>query len=194
MTRLIVIGPPGSGKGTQLVSLSARLGVIAVSTGDIFRDHVRRETSLGLEVKEIIARGGFVPDNLTNHLIQDRLSAEDVAHGFILDGYPRTLAQAEYLDDLLRSKGQALDGVLELSVDTDEVVARLLKRATEQSRVDDTEEIILDRQKIYAQETLPLLDIYNKRQLLVTVDAAGEIDAVASRIDAALADKNIFSS
>ena len=139
MTRLLIVGPPGAGKGTQSARLSARYSIPPIATGDIFRQNIRDETPLGLEVKAIVDAGDYVPDSLTNALVSDRLEQDDAANGFILDGYPRTLEQIGYLDRLLASQDQSLDAVILLNADTDEVVERLSKRAVEQGRADDTE-------------------------------------------------------
>lgn len=191
MTRLLIVGPPGSGKGTQSVRLSETFGIPAIATGDIFRENIRNNTELGQQVKEITARGDYVPDSLTNDLVASRLAQPDAAEGFLLDGYPRTLQQLGFLDELLASGGSALDAVIELEVDQDEVVGRLLKRAHEQGRADDTEETIRHRQGLYARETAPLIAVYRERGLVVQVDALGGVDDVSERIFAALRERNI---
>ena len=140
MTRMLIIGPPGSGKGTQAERISERLGVVAISTGDIFRANVKGETPLGIEAKKYMDNGDFVPDSVTNKMVRDRLNEPDVDNGFLLDGYPRTSAQVDALDAMLANKGIALDAVLQLTADDDELVARLLKRAEIEGRADDTEE------------------------------------------------------
>jgi adenylate kinase len=184
--RLIILGPPGAGKGTQASRVADRLGIPAVSTGDIFRANIKNETELGKQVKDILASGGYVTDEITNAIVRDRLRQEDAEGGFLLDGYPRTLAQVDALDAMLAEDGHALDAVLELTVDEDAVVQRLLKRAEIEGRSDDTEEVIRERQAIYRRETAPLADVYAGRGLLVQVDGMGEVDEVTSRIDAAL--------
>jgi adenylate kinase len=184
--RLIILGPPGAGKGTQAARIAEHLGIPAISTGDIFRANIKNETPLGLQVKEILASGGYVSDDVTNAIVDDRLAQDDCARGFLLDGYPRTLAQVEALDTMLGNHGAALDSVLELTVDDDAVVARLLKRAQLEGRADDTEEVIRERMAIYHRETKPLSDTYRERGLLVEVDGLGEVDEVTSRILAAL--------
>ena len=187
MTRMLIIGPPGAGKGTQAVRISERLGIPAISTGDIFRANIRNETPLGLQVKEITASGGYVPDEITNAIVRDRLAEPDAGRGFLLDGYPRTTGQVEALDAMLAESGHALDAVVELTVDTDEVVQRLLARAVEQGRADDTEDVIRERMRIYAEETAPLAAVYRARGLLTQVDGMGTVEEVTARIEAALA-------
>lgn len=185
--RLIMLGPPGAGKGTQAALVSAAHGVPAISTGDIFRANIKNGTPLGLQVKEITASGGYVPDEITNAIVRDRLAEPDAAHGFLLDGYPRTTGQVEALDAMLAEAGTALDAVVELTVDTDEVVGRLLARAQEQGRADDTEEVVRERMRIYAEETAPLAAVYRDRGLLRVVDGMGTVEDVTARIEAALA-------
>jgi adenylate kinase len=184
--RLIILGPPGAGKGTQASRIAASFGIPAISTGDIFRANIKNETELGLKVKDILASGGYVTDEITNAIVRDRLREADTEPGFLLDGYPRTLAQVDALDGVLAEDGHVLDAVLELTVDEDAVVQRLLKRAELEGRSDDTEEVIRERQAIYRKETAPLTDIYAQRGLLVQVDGMGEVDEVAARIEGAL--------
>jgi adenylate kinase len=187
MTRLIIFGAPGAGKGTQAVRIAVSLGIPAISTGDIFRHNIKNETALGLQVKEILASGAYVPDEVTNAIVRDRLGQPDAVGGFLLDGYPRTQAQVAELDDMLSAQGTSLDAVLELTVDTDEVVQRLLKRAEIDGRADDTEDVIRHRLKIYGEETAPLAAVYRSRGLLRQVDGMGEMDAVTMRLRAVLA-------
>lgn len=184
--RLLILGPPGAGKGTQAVRIAERFGVPAISTGDIFRANIRDETPLGQKVKAIIDSGQYVPDEVTNDLVRDRLAHDDARSGFLLDGYPRTADQVRELDDILAGQGLALEHVLELTVDTEEVVARLLKRAETDGRSDDTEDVIRTRQQVYADQTAPLLEVYRERGLLVQVDGTGEVDEVTERVLAAL--------
>jgi adenylate kinase len=184
--RLIILGPPGAGKGTQAARIAEHLGIPAISTGDIFRANIKNETPLGLQVKEILASGGYVSDDVTNAIVEDRLAQDDCARGFLLDGYPRTLAQVEALDGMLAAHGATLDHVLELTVDDDAVVDRLLKRAASEGRADDTEDVIRERMAIYHRETKPLSDTYRERGLLVEVDGLGQVDEVTNRILAAL--------
>ena len=187
MTRLIIFGAPGAGKGTQATRIAASLGIPAISTGDIFRYNIKNETALGLQVKEILSSGAYVPDEVTNAIVRDRLDQPDAVGGFLLDGYPRTQAQVTELDDMLAVQGTSLDAVLELTVDTDEVVQRLLKRAEIDGRADDTEDVIRHRLRVYDEETAPLAALYRERGLLYQVDGMGEMDTVAERIRAVLA-------
>jgi adenylate kinase len=184
--RLLIVGPPGAGKGTQAVSIAESFGIPAVSTGDIFRANVANETELGLKVKAILDAGDYVPDSLTNELISDRLSQPDAEQGFLLDGYPRTVQQVEFLDEFLAGRGEALAAVVQLVADRDEIVERLRKRALDQGRSDDTEEAIRHRQDVYLRETAPLIETYRERGLLVEVNGLGTIDEVGARIDDAL--------
>ena len=186
MTRLVILGPPGAGKGTQATRIAEGLGIPAISTGDIFRTNIKNETALGLQVKQILASGAYVPDEVTNAVVRDRLDQPDAAAGFLLDGYPRTLAQVTELDDMLAAAGTSLDAALELSVDVDELVQRLLKRAEIDGRSDDTEDVIRHRMNVYVQETEPLATIYRERGLLRRVDGMGEMDEVTERLQAAL--------
>ncbi|UAJ78732.1 adenylate kinase [Leifsonia sp. ZF2019] len=191
MTRLLIVGPPGAGKGTQASRITTAYGIPDISTGDIFRANIKNETPLGLQVKAIVDAGDYVPDSLTNQLVTDRLGEDDAANGFLLDGYPRTLAQVDYLDEMLAAQGQKLDAVIQLVADQDEIVARLTKRALEQGRADDSEDAIRHRQEVYLRETSPLVDVYRTRGLLVEVDGLGGIDEVAARVRSALAERGI---
>lgn len=191
MTRLLLIGMPGAGKGTQAERLSEAFGIPAISTGDIFRHNVRNETELGKQAKAFMDRGEYVPDSLTNALVRDRLSHADAAEGFLLDGYPRTADQVVELDDILSSHSQKLDAVVMLTADVDEVVRRLLNRAIEQGRADDTEEVIRRRLEVYEEQTAPLVSVYAARDLVVTVDGLGEVAEVTARIVDALAERGI---
>ena len=194
MTRLLIVGPPGAGKGTQAARITSAYGIPDVSTGDIFRANIKNQTPLGVQVKAIIDSGDYVSNDLTNALVKSRLEEDDAVGGFLLDGYPRTLEQVSYLDELLASKGQALDAVIQLVADQDAVVARLRKRAIEQGRTDDTEEAIRHRQEVYARETSPLIAVFRDRGLLIEVDGLGEIDDVAGRIADALAARGITAA
>ena len=187
MTRLIIFGAPGAGKGTQAARIAEGLGIPAISTGDIFRYNIKNETALGLQVKAILASGAYVPDDVTNAIVRDRLDQPDAVAGFLLDGYPRTAAQVTELDDMLAVQGASLDAVLELTVDTEEVVQRLLKRAEIDGRADDTEDVIRHRLTVYDEETAPLAALYRERGLLYQVDGMGEMDAVTERLQAVLA-------
>ena len=191
MTRLLIVGPPGAGKGTQSSRLLNTFSIPAIATGDIFRKNIKDETPLGVEVKTIVDAGDYVPDSLTNALVKSRLEEEDALDGFLLDGYPRTLEQVSYLDRLLAAKSQSLDAVIQLVADQEEVVARLRNRAIAQGRTDDTEEAIRHRQQVYSRETTPLIAVYGDRGLLIEVDGLGEIDDVSSRISEALSSRGI---
>jgi len=186
MVRMLLVGPPGAGKGTQAVLLSKAFSIPAISTGDIFRANVRDETPLGLEAKGFMDRGEYVPDTLTNALVADRLSQDDCESGFLLDGYPRTLDQVRALDEVLAAQGNQLDVVVELTVDPDIVIDRIRVRATEQGRTDDTEDVMRNRLELYARETAPLVQVYGGRNILVSVDGIGSIDGVTGRIVDAL--------
>lgn len=184
--RLILMGPPGAGKGTQAKVISGRLGIPAVSTGDIFRANVLEGTALGVEASGYIDAGDYVPDSVTNNMVRERLSEPDAADGFLLDGYPRTVSQVEFLDGILAEQGVALDRVIELSVDPEEIVGRLLQRAREEGRIDDTEDVLRHRQKVYTEQTAPLIDVYRSRGIHVTVDGMGSVNEVAARAAAAV--------
>ncbi|MGO4104338.1 adenylate kinase [Leifsonia sp. YAF41] len=194
MTRLLIVGPPGAGKGTQAEILASTFGIPAISTGDIFRANIKAGTPLGLQVQEIVAGGGYVPDSLTNAIVQDRLHQADAADGFLLDGYPRTADQVIELDRILGETGAQLDAVVQLVADKDEVVARLLKRAAEQGRADDTEDVIRHRQDVYLEQTEPLIAAYTARGLVAEVDGLGSVEDVAARVLEALAARGIVVS
>jgi len=186
--RLLIMGPPGAGKGTQAVVLASALGVPHISTGDIFRANVNSGTPLGEEAQRYMDAGEYVPDSITNAMVRDRISHDDCQPGFLLDGYPRTLEQVNELDMMLVSDGNRLDRVLELTVDTEEVVDRLLKRAQEQGRADDTADVIRRRLEVYFDQTAPLVAVYRERGILLQVDGAGDVAEVSERILSALRD------
>ncbi len=187
--RLVLLGPPGAGKGTQAVRLAEHLGVPAISTGDIFRANIKGGTELGRTAQEYTARGELVPDSVTNAMVRDRLAQDDTAGGFLLDGYPRNVAQVAELDAILADAGLALDAALEITADADVVVERLLKRAEIEGRADDTEPVIRHRLDVYAEQTAPISGVYAGRDLLVQVDGLGEVDEVTERLLAALASR-----
>ena len=189
--RFLIVGPQGSGKGTQGVLVAEAFGVPQVATGDIFRENVKGATELGKQVQEIIEAGHLVPDELTSELVRDRLAQPDAAHGFLLDGYPRNRGQVEQLDAFLGGRGESLDAVIELAVPRDESIARLRQRAIDQGRTDDTEEVIANRLAIYERETAPILDVYRERDLVLAVDGVGSLDEVTERIFAALAGRGL---
>ena len=173
--RIVLLGPPGAGKGTQAIKLAESLDVPQISTGDLFRHNIDAGTTLGLQAKQYLDAGDLVPASLTNALVDDRLNDADVAQGFILDGFPRSVEQAEALNDMLKRRGLKLDAVLEFRVPEDELVDRLKGRG----RADDTEDVIRNRMKVYRDETAPLLDFYQGE--LHTVDAVGTLDEVFAR-------------
>ncbi|HJR90536.1 MAG TPA: adenylate kinase [Aeromicrobium sp.] len=186
MTRLLIMGPPGAGKGTQAVGIAQRIGGAHISTGDIFRENVAHETELGKTAKQYMEAGKYVPDEITNAMVRDRLRQPD-AESFVLDGYPRTVDQVDELDAILGELGAKLDAVVLLVVnDREELVQRMIKRAETSGRADDTEEVIRHRQDVYDQETAALVPIYRERGLLREIDGIGDIDEIARRIDAAL--------
>lgn len=184
--RLVLVGPPGAGKGTQAVRIAEHLGVPAISTGDIFRANIKGGTELGRTAQEYTARGALVPDEVTNAMVRDRLAQADAAEGFVLDGYPRNVAQVAELDAILADAGRAVDTVLEITANTDVVVERLLKRAEIEGRADDTEPVVRHRLEVHAEQTAPISDVYAARGLLVRVDGIGEVDEVTERLLAAL--------
>jgi adenylate kinase len=184
--RLIILGPPGAGKGTQAARLAERHGIPAISTGDIFRSNIKDGTELGRQVQALLASGAYVPDEITNAIVRDRLQQPDAASGFLLDGYPRTKAQVAELDSMLEAQGARIDALLELTADVDEVVQRLMKRAETEGRVDDTEDVIRHRQEVYVKETAPLADLYREHGVLRQVNGMGNVDEVAARLEAAL--------
>lgn len=189
--RFLIVGPPGVGKGTQATRISETFGIPTISTGDIFRSNIAQGTELGKQVKAIVDAGDYVPDTLTNALVEDRLHSPDAADGFLLDGYPRTPDQVQHLDALLAADGQALDAVIRLVADREEIVRRLRKRALEQGRADDSEEAIRHRQEVYQRETEPVVAMYRDRGVLLEVDGLGGIDEVTERIFARLAEHGI---
>lgn len=184
--RLLIMGPPGAGKGTQAKLIGEHYQIPAISTGDIFRALQTAETPLAVQVREIMASGGYVSDEITNAIVAERLGQSDCAGGFLLDGYPRTLPQVDTLDATLADSGAKLDAVVSLTADTDEVVARLLKRAEIDGRADDNEDTIRVRLQVYADQTAPLIEVYRTRGVLVEVDGLGAIEQVSTRIFAAL--------
>jgi adenylate kinase len=178
------MGPPGAGKGTQAVRIAARLGIPTISTGQIFRSNITKGTPLGLEVKRIIDAGDYVPDDITEAIVADRLAAADCENGFLLDGFPRTIHQVEALDRILGADG--LHAVISLEADMEPLVARMLKRAEIEGRPDDNETTIRHRMEVYSEATEPLLAHYRSAGLIVAVDGNGTVDEVTDRIAAAL--------
>lgn len=186
MERVVLFGPPGVGKGTQGGRLAAALGVPAISTGDLFRAHVRNETELGKRLSALIASGDYVPDSVTNTMLAERLAESDAAGGFLLDGYPRTADQVAELDRLLALSGTALDAVVLLAAPDEVLEERLLKRAAQQGRSDDTPEVIRHRLALYRRETEPLVALYDAADLVVRVDGTGTPDEVHERLLASI--------
>jgi len=184
--RLLIMGPPGAGKGTQGRVLAESFGIPHISTGDIFRVNVQEQTPLGQTAKGHIDAGQYVPDEVTNAMVEDRLSWTDATAGFLLDGYPRTTSQVNTLDDILARGGMALTRVIRLMVDEDVLVTRLLARAVFGGRADDTEEVIRHRQSVYQSETAPLFDVYANRGLLLSIDGMGTAAEVGTEILSAL--------
>ncbi len=184
--RLIFMGPPGAGKGTQASVISERHGIPAISTGDIFRANVSAGTPLGIEARRHMDAGAYVPDDITNAMVRDRLAEADCGTGFLLDGYPRTVEQVKVLDTLLEEQLAGIDGVIVLTVDTEELLERLLLRAQQQGRADDTEPVVRRRQEIYAEQTAPLIQEYAARGLVINVDGMGPSSEVSDRIHAVL--------
>jgi adenylate kinase len=192
--RLLIVGPQGSGKGTQGVRVAEAFGVPQVATGDIFRENVTGGTELGKQVQAIIEAGDLVPDELTSELVRDRLEQPDAANGFLLDGYPRNRNQVGDLDAFLEPRGEALDAVIELVVPREESIARITQRAEEQGRTDDTEEVIANRLAIYERETAPILEVYRERGIVDEIDGVGTLDEITDRIIAALEARGLIRS
>ncbi|MDE1655032.1 adenylate kinase [Actinotignum schaalii] len=184
--RLILVGPPGAGKGTQAAGIAERYGIPAISTGDLFRAHAKAQDELGRLAASYSEKGELVPDSVTNQMVEERLGEADAATGFLLDGYPRNLDQVSALDAMLGEKN--VDVVVELQADDDVVVQRLLGRAQEQGRADDTEEVIRHRIEVYHATTKPIIDAYAGRGLVVSVNGLGTVEEVAAAIDDALRD------
>jgi adenylate kinase len=184
--RMLIMGPPGAGKGTQAKLIGEHFGVPAISTGDIFRAMKTADTPLARQVRAIMESGGYVSDEITNAIVAERLAEPDCEAGFLLDGYPRTLRQVQTLDDQLASVGKPIDAVISLVADEEELIQRLLNRAQIEGRADDNEETIRKRLHIYIEQTEPLLDVYRSRGLLVEVDGLGSVDEVSERVFAAL--------
>jgi adenylate kinase len=180
--RIILLGPPGSGKGTQAALLRDRMDIPHISTGDLLRNAVQQQTELGRKAKSYMDAGDLVPDELMLGLIEERLGQADVANGFILDGYPRNLAQAEALDEVLERIGQPVDLALSVTVDEGEIVERLSKRAIDEGRSDDTEDVIRNRLRVYAEQTAPVAGHYAERGQLREVDGMGSIEDVNRRL------------
>jgi adenylate kinase len=186
MIRMLLIGPPGAGKGTQARHLTEKHGIVAISTGDIFRQNVKSQSPLGRAAESYMNAGKFVPDTITNEMVRDRVNQPDAQDGFLLDGYPRTAAQVGFLDEALAGMGHKLDVVLQLVVDRDELVQRLLKRAVSENRTDDTAEVIRERMALYFEQTTSVTSLYSQRGLLTKVEGIGTVSQVAQRVATAL--------
>ncbi|HWI31622.1 MAG TPA: adenylate kinase [Microbacterium sp.] len=184
--RLLIVGPQGSGKGTQGVRIAEAFGIPVVSTGDVFRANIKEGTPLGRQVKAIVDGGDLVPDELTSEIVRDRLSQDDAAHGFLLDGYPRNAQQVAHLEEFLAARGESLDAVIELVVPREESLERLRLRAEEQGRSDDTDAGIAHRLDIYERETAPILAAYGEQGIVDRIDGVGSLDEITTRIIAAL--------
>jgi adenylate kinase len=184
--RLILMGPPGAGKGTQAKVVADHFGIPAISTGDIFRTNVSQGTPLGKKAQEFMDAGEYVPDEVTNLMVRARIDEPDAEPGFLLDGYPRTLAQVEELDGMIRHTGHELDAAVVLTVDADEIVERLLHRAQTDGRTDDTEDVIRRRQEVYREQTEPLVEVYRRRGIVHEIDGMGVVEEVTKRIFDAL--------
>ena len=180
--QLILFGPPGAGKGTQAVAISEEFSLAHIATGDILRENVTNRTELGTQAKQYMDQGDLVPDDVVIAMVEERIRRDDAARGFLLDGFPRTVAQAKALDDALAGDGRAIDAVIRLLVDDDELISRLLRRAREQGRSDDTREVIQRRLAVYREDTEPLVELYRERGLLRDIEGMGDIAAVRERV------------
>jgi adenylate kinase len=186
--RLILLGPPGAGKGTQAKALIEAYGIPQLSTGDILRTAIAQKTPMGLAAKEIMDRGDLVSDEVVNGIVSERLDQPDCRTGFILDGFPRTIPQAEALEQMLQQKGMALDAVVEMTADSDELVRRIVNRARESgaARGDDNVEVVRKRLEVYREQTAPLVDYYRSKGLLRSVDGMEPVEDVTKAIRAAV--------
>lgn len=180
--RIVLLGPPGSGKGTQAARMVETLGIPHISTGALLREAAAQGTELGLKAKEISDKGELVPDDVVLGMLEERLNQADVKDGFILDGYPRNLAQAESLEEVLERIGQPVDEAILIDIDAEEIVQRIAKRAREEGRADDTEETVRNRLRVYAEQTAPVADFYAQRGLLTRVLGDGPVEEILQRI------------
>ncbi len=187
--RLVLVGPPGAGKGTQAQFLSEHYSIPHISTGDIFRANLKAGTPLGVQDQKFLDAGELVPDSVTNEMVKDRLTHADTANGFLLDGFPRNVAQAQVLSEVLSEKKTPLNAVLELQIDDAEIISRLNNRRSVESRADDAEEVIIHRLKVYHDQTAPIIDYYRTEGSLITISATGAVDEITKRAIAALGNK-----
>lgn len=187
--RLLIMGAPGSGKGTQGKRLAAHLGIPTISTGTILREHVAKETPLGIQIKDDMDNGDYVADPVVEQIVRERLAQEDARKGFLLDGFPRTVHQAQTLDAILGESHLALDHVISLTTEGDALVSRMLQRAEIEGRPDDNEETIRHRMNVYVEETEPVLDFYRERDIVIEIDGDGDIDEVQATIRRELLDE-----
>ena len=187
--RLVLVGPPGAGKGTQAQFLAEHYSIPHISTGDIFRANLKAGTPLGLEAQKFMDAGELVPDSVTNEMVKDRLTHADTANGFLLDGFPRNVAQAQVLSAVLAESKTPLDAVLELQIDDSEIISRLDNRRSVESRADDAAEVIVHRLKVYHEQTAPIIGYYSTEGSLITISATGAVDEVTKRAIIALGNK-----
>jgi len=180
--RLILLGPPGAGKGTQAKNLTDAYDIPQLSTGDILRSAIKAGTPLGVQAKAIIDRGDLVSDEIVNGIVAERIDEDDARKGFILDGFPRTIPQAEALDQMLAERGVKLDAVVEITADAETLTKRIINRALESGRADDNEEVVRNRLNVYREQTAPLVDYYRRKGLLKSVDGMAPIDEVTAAI------------
>jgi adenylate kinase len=185
--RLILLGPPGAGKGTQAKSLIEAYGIPQLSTGDILRSAIKARTPMGLEAKAVMDRGDLVSDTVVNGIVSERLDEEDARQGFILDGFPRTIPQAEALDQMLADKGMKIDAVIEITADADTLTRRIVNRARENAatsgaRADDNEDVVRNRLAVYREQTAPLVEFYRQKGLLRSVDGMAPVEQVTAAI------------
>ena len=180
--RIVLLGAPGSGKGTQAALMNERLGLPHISTGALLRNAAKRGTELGLKAKSIIDKGELVPDGIMSDMIEERLGRDDVANGFILDGYPRNLEQAKSLDTMLEKLGKPANEAIQIDVDPEQIIQRIAARATKEHRSDDTEKVVRNRMRVYHDQTAPVIDYYEGRGLLTHVLGDGQIEEVLERI------------
>jgi len=180
--RIVLLGPPGSGKGTQAAMLVEHLGIPHISTGALLREAAENGTELGLQAKKIADKGELVPDDIVLGMLEERLGQPDVKDGFILDGYPRNLAQAKSLEQVLERIGQPADEAILIDIDAERIIKRIAKRAQEEGRADDTEETVRNRLRVYDEKTAPVADFYEERGLLTRVWGDGTIDEILQRL------------